>query len=190
MTDYARTTLSSSPIQALDPTVNHDGTIGIPVNFVWSNSVNGAQWICESNAQGAAVWKPINKGATGILIGKIIGANMNVTTDQPLVMSVPSSLPFRVTKVSSKNAGGGTTSITTAHGGVYTAISKGGTAIVADGATNFAGQTTAAAVIDLTVVTAQLALVQAAGTNLWLSLTAGQGAACTSDIYVFGDVYA
>lgn len=189
MTDYARTTLSSSPIQALDPTVNHDGTIGIPVNFVWSNSVNGAQWICESNAQGAAVWKPINKGATGILIGKIIGANMNVTTDQPLVMSVPSSLPYRVTKVSSKNALT-TTSITTAHGGIYTAAAKGGTAIVADGATNFAGQTTTAAVIDLTVVTAQLALVQAAGTVLTLSLTAGQGAACTSDIYVFGDVYA
>lgn len=169
---------------AVDPTTAYDIGGGFLVGDVILNTATGITWVCQSNTLNAAVWAPLPRG----VIARLISANMNVTTDQAFTMFVPSAIPYRVTKVSSRNALQ-TTSISVAHGGIYTALAKGGTAIVADGATNFAGQTTTAAVIDLTVVTAQLALVQAAATALYLSLTAGQGAACTADLWVFGDLY-
>lgn len=187
VTNLQSPTRLAGMVIAVDPGVTYDINAGFVPGDIVYNTVTNAAWQCATNVAGAALWYPINKSGTGFLLARLIGANMNVTTDQAFTMLVPSTLAYRVTKVSSTNALT-VTSLTTVHGGVYTAISKGGTAIVADSATNFSAQSTTAAIIDLTVVTAQLALTQAAGTALWLSLTAAQGAACTSDLRVYGDL--
>jgi hypothetical protein len=74
-------------------------------------------------------------------------------------------------------------SLTTAAGGIYTAVSKGGLAILA-AATAYSGLTTAAlnaagATATFTPVTAE---TQA--TTLYFNLTTAQGAAATADIYI------
>lgn len=117
-------------------------------------------------------------------IGKLIGANMNVTTDQAITLYVPAAAKFRVTKITAENA---STNPSTAVGGVYNAVSKGGTAMVA--ATQTYAMAAATTAFDLTVAAGPGATVQAAGTQLYLSLTTAQGGAATADFYVFGDVY-
>ena len=63
----------------------------------------------------------------GILLGKLIGANMNSTADQQITMfSNPSKFILRRIVVTNASI-----SLSTAAGGVYTAASKGGTAVVA-----------------------------------------------------------
>ncbi len=74
-------------------------------------------------------------------------------------------------------------SLTTAAGGFYTAASKSG-AIVAAGQV-YSALTAATKFIKATLTGTALTDLQA-GTNLYFSLTTGQGAAATADIYVFG----
>jgi hypothetical protein len=125
---------------------------------------------------------PVGAGL-GTLIGKLVGANMNVTTDQPIPLFVPAGATYGITKIWGSNA---QISMTTAVGGIYTLGAKAGTVIVlaTQPFSAFTGPTVYAA---LTVVAAQLALTQTAN-PLYLSLTTGQGAAGTMDINVFGDV--
>jgi len=117
-------------------------------------------------------------------LGRLIGANMNVTTDQAIAMDVPVGQSFRVTKVSVLNA---SVSLTTAAGGLYSAASKGGDAIVA-AAQAYTALTTSGLVLDLTIATTP-GKTQYSGSSLFFSLTTGQGAPATADIYVYGDVY-
>ena len=116
------------------------------------------------------------------VVGQILGANMNVTTDQQF--NWVQGGKFIVTGMVSTNA---SVSMTTAAGGVYNATSKSGVIVAA--ATTYS---------NLTVATsAQLTLT--AATNVWtytsttmpyLSLTTGQGVAATADIYLIGYVIA
>jgi hypothetical protein len=116
------------------------------------------------------------------VVGQIIGANMNVTTDQQFAWTQGGK--FIVTGMISTNP---SLSMTTAAGGVYNATSKSGVIVAA-----------ATAYSNLTVATsAQLTLT--AATNVWtytaatmpyLSLTTGQGVAATADIYLIGYVIA
>jgi hypothetical protein len=117
------------------------------------------------------------------LIGRLINANMNVTTDQPIPLNVPTGARYLLTKIWVGNA---STSLTTAAGGFYTAAAKGGTVIVlaAQAYTAYTGPTVYAGV---TVVAAQLALAQTAN-PLYFNLTTAQGAAATADIFVYGDL--
>jgi hypothetical protein len=69
-------------------------------------------------------------GVDNGLIGRLVNADMNVTTDQAIPMFIDASVPYRLTKISAKNA---SVSLTTAVGGVYPAVAKGGTAVVAAG---------------------------------------------------------
>jgi hypothetical protein len=112
-----------------DPLVTSDSASDYGVGSVWLNTATGIEWRCQSAAVGAAVWMPAL--SSGMLLGRILGANMNVTTDQPFVMTNYAALnTFRITKITAKNA---SISLTTAAGGIYPAVSKGGTAIVAAG---------------------------------------------------------
>ena len=116
------------------------------------------------------------------VVGQILGANMNVTTDQQF--NWVQGGKFIVTGMVSTNA---SLSMTTAAGGVYNTTSKSGVIVAA--ATTYS---------NLTVATsAQLTLT--AATNVWtytsttmpyLSLTTGQGSAATADIYLIGYVIA
>jgi hypothetical protein len=119
------------------------------------------------------------------LIGRLINANMNVTTDQPIPLNVPTGARYLLTKIWLGNA---STSLTTAAGGIYTAAAKGGTVIVlaATVYTGFTGPTVYATIAG-GVVAAQLALAQTAN-PLYFNLTTAQGAAATADIFVYGDL--
>jgi hypothetical protein len=120
------------------------------------------------------------------MIARLLGANMNSTLDQAFTMFVPPTIPFRVTKITARNA---SVSLTTAAGGVYTAASKGGTNMVTS--TQVYSALTASNIsVDLTILAASAAAVLAPGTTLYLELGTAQGAAATADFYVFGDSYA
>lgn len=123
-------------------------------------------------------------GSAGIL-GQLLGANMNVTTDQAIPLFIPANILFRVSKITVTNA---SVSLTTAAGGVYTAASKAtGQGIVVAAAQVYTALTTAGKALDLTIA---LNLRLTAGTLLYLSLTTGQGAAATADVYVIGELLA
>ena len=112
------------------------------------------------------------------LIGKLIGANMNVTTDQAIPITRIGSQKYLITKIFVTNA---STSLTAADGGIYTATSKGGTAIVA-AAQVYTALTAATVGLDLTLAVNNTYTLD----NIYLSLTGAQGGAATADIYVFG----
>lgn len=114
------------------------------------------------------------------LLGKLIGANMNVTTDQAIPITRIGSQKYLITKIFVTNA---STSLTAADGGIYTATSKGGTAIVA-AAQVYTALTAATVGLDLTLAVNNTYVLD----NLYLSLTGAQGGAATADIYVFGIV--
>lgn len=115
---------------------------------------------------------------------KLIGANFNVTTDQQFVPigGVPINNYFITRIRAALDPASTTTNLTTAAGGIYTAASKGGSAIVASGQ----AYTTLAAVatgLDLTIAAAG---AQPLTTTPYLSLTTGQGAAATVNLYIMG----
>lgn len=130
-------------------------------------------------------------GITGMrrILGVLYSADMNVTTDQaiPLIL-VPEiatgTARYVVRGVQVTNA---SISLTTATGGIYTATSKGGTAIVANALNQYTSLTTATASLDLTLAAAATASTFTGGT-LYLSLTNAQGAAATADFYIWGEI--
>lgn len=166
-----------------DPTVSHDGPNGWAVNDTYLNTATGVLWVLQSAAAGAAVWNPVPRG----LIGKLIGANFNVTTDNTIPVTVPTGLKYRLTKVTVKNA---SISLTTAAGGLYTAASKGGTVVVL-AAQAYSALTAATIALDTAIVAGPAATVYDPATqaSFFLNLTTAQGAAATADVYLFGDVY-
>lgn len=115
----------------------------------------------------------------GVCLGRLKGANFNATTDQAIPIN---SSRYVVRKIVVNNA---SISLTTAAGGVYTAASKGGTALVAAGQV-YSALTAATKFVDLTLEAVAGTDVVTA-TTLYLSLTTAQGAAATADIYVYGD---
>jgi hypothetical protein len=121
----------------------------------------------------------------GILLGKLVSANMNSTADQRIVMfSNPSKFILRRIVVTNASI-----SLTTAAGGVYTAVSKGGVAVVA-ASQAYSSLTTSALFLDLTLSATSSAstTVKSSIPNLYLSLTTAQGTAATADVYVYGDI--
>jgi hypothetical protein len=163
-----------------DPGPTNDSTQDYVVGSVWINTTTGRTWDCQVATAGAAVWqeRPIT------MIGRIIAANFNITTDQPFVMDIPATARFRVNRITAENTS--VAGMSTAAGGVYPAATKSGTALVAAGQV-YTGLTNAATALDLTLATPNA--IQAAGTIPKLSLTTGQGAAATADLYMYGDVY-
>ena len=114
-----------------------------------------------------------------VLLGYVLGANFNSTGDTAISMRTS---PYVVRRITVKNA---SISLTTAAGGVYTAPSKGGTAIVV--ATQvYTALTAAAKVLDMTLAAILTTDVRTEA-ELFFSLTTAQGAAATADIFVFGD---
>lgn len=121
-----------------------------------------------------------NSGQTSLL-GVLKSANLNTTGDQNIPVILMSGQKYVVTDVWLTNA---STSLTTASGGVYTAASKGGTAVVAStqvysactNSTTLERATIAAAGLSTTFTTNPLVF----------SLTTTQGGAATADIYVRG----
>lgn len=113
------------------------------------------------------------------VLWKLVGANMNSTADQAFIKQFTFS-NFLITHLRVVNT---SASLTLAAGGIYTAASKGGSAIVA--ATQlYSGLTGATLGLDLTA--AAVGLGQLSATALYLALTTAQGTASTADIYLLG----
>ena len=124
---------------------------------------------------------PINGETVDGLLGRLVGADMNLTADQAIPLTLLGGSKYIVEKIVVTNA---STSLTLAAGGIYDTAAKGGNAIVAAvqvySALSAAGKVVALTLAALTdVLTAP---------SLFLSLTTGQGVAATADIYVFGRV--
>jgi len=119
------------------------------------------------------------------MIGRLLGVDFNVTANpgQPIPM-FNGNLPFRVTKITVKNA---STSLTTAVGGIYPAINKGGTALVANTQV-YSALTAAGLALDLTIAAVPGTTEYAATQGLWFQLTTAQGAAATADLFIYGDL--
>ena len=119
-----------------------------------------------------------------ILLGQLISANMNSTDDQQItIFSAPAK--FIVRRIVATNA---SVDLTTAVGGIYPAVSKGGTAVVANSQA-YSGLTAATKFVDLTIASGytsggDILTVK----NLFLSLTTAQGSDATADVYVYGDI--
>jgi hypothetical protein len=124
-------------------------------------------------------------GSSYEMIGRLVGANMNATTDQPFLWLAAPATSYRVTKITCTNA---STSLTTAAGGVYTQASKAGTPMVA--ATQvYTALTGSTLAVDLTLAATPAATFYSSSANPpILSLTTAQGAAATADCYVYGQL--
>lgn len=116
--------------------------------------------------------------AKGMLLGSKIGANMNSTADQAITMS---STSYVIEEILVTNA---SISLTTAAGGVYTATSKGGSALVA-AAQVYSALTASTKYLRLTLG-GTATTDRLTGATIYLSLTTAQGAAATANVYVFG----
>jgi len=130
------------------------------------------------------VWHSNHAPGVNQLLARLIGANMNITTDQPMTWvagTTPNATNFRyvVERILVNNA---SLSLTTAAGGIYDTASKAGVIIVA-AAQAYATLTAATVGMDLTI--AGTGRVMLAAVPIF-SLTTGQGAAATADIYMFG----
>jgi hypothetical protein len=118
---------------------------------------------------------------TNRVLCSIRGANFNVTTDQ--ACAIPASVTaWAPTSIIVTNC---STSLTLAAGGVYPAVSKGGTALVA-AAQIYTALTGATVVLALTLA-ANIATTRQTVNTVYLSLTVGQGGAATCDFYVIGN---
>lgn len=121
------------------------------------------------------------------LLGRLIGANMNITTDQPITMLIAPNQNYTPTYISVRNC---SVSLTTAAGSFYTGASKTGTTVAGTGVAQvMTGCTATGLTSEYVVATAAgLNAILPASTPPILSLTTAQGAAATADIYVYGVV--
>lgn len=115
----------------------------------------------------------------GVQIGRLLAANFNVTTDQPIAIALGR---YQVTRITVENA---SVSLTTAAGGFYTAAAKAGSAIVA-AAQVYSALTASTKILNLTLAAVASTDIRTEGT-LFFALTTPQGAPATGDIVVFGD---
>jgi hypothetical protein len=124
-------------------------------------------------------------GGGGIqLVARLIGANFNATTDQTIPLLLPPGAVWSPTSLSVRNC---SVSLTTAAGSIYSAASKGGTTIFGTGGAQAMTDCTGAAQSQVIAATAAGAKLTIATAPI-LSLTTGQGAAATGDVYVYGYV--
>lgn len=135
----------------------------------------------QGPAGAAAPVSPFYYTGAYVLLGKLTSANMNVATDQAIAIHLPAGVTkYTVEKIDVTNAA---VSLTTAAGGIYTAVAKGGTAIVAAAQAYSALNGTAAKLLSLTLAVTNSTFNAAI---LYLSLTTPQGGAALADVYVWG----
>jgi hypothetical protein len=114
------------------------------------------------------------------MLGSLKGANFNSTADQAIPIGAPKYIIRKIVVVNAS------TSLTLAAGGIYTAASKGGTAIVS-AVQLYSALTASTKFIDLTLAGILGTDVRTEST-LYLSLTTAQGSAATADVFIIGDV--
>jgi hypothetical protein len=118
----------------------------------------------------------MHKPISNRVLGSIIGADFNVTTDQGIVIACPK---FYIETIWVTNA---SISLTTAVGGFYTGAGKTGTTLVA------ASQVYSALTAPSKIMAVTMAAVNDTLTvgQIYFALTTAQGAAATADVFVLG----
>ncbi len=175
--------LNDVKVYSRHDTIN--GTAGstgvlLPQNDIGFYFSTGAGAYSASN-----VLDPMPVGGNYGLIGKLLSADMNLISDQPIQMLINTSSLFRVEKITVTNASDILNVVT---GGIYTDINKGGTAIVAN-TQNYSSLLSPNSIINLTILTTPGNTIWDAGTSLYLSLSTPQNASVTADFYVYGTSY-
>lgn len=181
MANFGRATIYQSASAPNPPNANNDSTQGFDIGSDWTDTNTGVVWNCVSNSTGAARWQP---EMIESLLGRLIGADMNVTTDQTFSMNIPLLVPFTISKILATNA---SIDLTAADGGIYDAAAKGGNAIVANTQV-YTALTTSSKLLSLTIAAAGSGNVFQVAPIL--SLTGAQGEAATCDFYLIGNVLA
>lgn len=115
----------------------------------------------------------------GQVLFSLRAADMQLTTDQAFSRQVAGSA-YRITDIIAVRKSGAASALTA--GGIYTAASKGGSAIVAAAQ---AWATLAAGVAAVPTLAAAVGAAVLTATPV-LSLTTGSSTACTADIFIFG----
>ena len=115
------------------------------------------------------------------LLGLIRGADMNSTGDQAIPMNFSPGSKYRIDRIMATKA---TTVPTLAVGGIYTAPSKGGTAVV--GALQTYVTLLNSNIYEDLVLASSVLDTLFSSSTLYLSLTVPQGAACGCDFYIYG----
>ncbi len=141
-------------------------------------NIGSTQDVIDLQAQGCQVISP----APPNLLFTLKGTNFNSTADQQLNQTAWTG-KFRITKIVITNA---SVSLTTAAGGFYSGAGKTGMVLVSAGQV-YSSLTAALIVLEATLNAATTVL--ASGTPVYLSLTTGQGAPATADIYIYGERY-
>ncbi len=154
------------------------------VNCLFTRNITNASNIkCLNEGTGANRNRIFDNYCGGVVdrdqfvIGELKGANFNITTDQTIEIDTTRYIIRRIVVTSA------TVSLTTAAGGIYTATSKGGTAIVA-AAQVYSALTGSGKILDLTLASLTDRLT---GGAIYLSLTTAQGSTATADVIVYGD---
>lgn len=117
------------------------------------------------------------------LVGSLIGADMNVTTDQQITINLPSGVTTWVLeRVIASNP---SISLTSASGGIYTGTGKTGLQLVPSSQvysalTTNSANTAGSALLPTIAQTAMLTVPV-----VYLSLTAAQGVAATADFRIY-----
>ncbi len=111
------------------------------------------------------------------------GLDFQSTADQALAKQFSGS-KFIITKIVANRISGAVA--TSALGGIYTAASKGGSALVA-ATQSWAGLSGAGKIVDATLAALLATDVQTAS-PLYLSLSTGSTGAVTADLFIFGIV--
>lgn len=115
------------------------------------------------------------------LLGSLTAANFNSTADQAITIQTGVTR-YIIRRIIVDNA---SINLTTAAGGFYTNAAKAGTVIVA-AAQVYSALTASTKFKDLTLE-AVIATDVLTATTIYLSLTTGQGAAVTANVWVFGE---
>ena len=138
---------------------------------LWDDDANAAKKVAMENLLGVQC-----------CLAKLTSADLNSTSDQGI--TIPAGVQsYLLDRIIVTNA---STTPATAEGGIYTAASKAGTAIVAATQT-YTALTASAKLLDLTLSSDGQTNVFTAST-LYLSLTTAEESALTADLYVFGRV--
>ena len=162
----------------------HTGTQNIFIEGGLATRTTDKRPECVKGALYTATLKFLdgNNNGQSRLIGWRLGCNFNSTADQAIPITCPS---YVIESVVVKNA---SVNMTAADGGIYTATSKGGTAVV-PAATVYTELTSSSKYKEMTRASGLDSSTQSdvftVGT-LYLSLTGTQGAAATADVYVIG----
>lgn len=125
-----------------------------------------------------SAWGDINQRPLFVLRA----ANMQSTADQQFVKTSNFTL-YIPRRILAKRVSGGTS--VACAGGIYTAASKAGDAMVGVGQ-SWVLLTGAGKTVDGTI--AAIALTDSHSQTPYLSLTTGSTAAATADIFIFGDI--